>query len=264
MTGELAEHCKDRWREILMRLALLDAKALAGKDVPCPICRAGHDRFRFSDKGFGRWFCRGCGYGGDGVKLVVSIKHVGFTEAARLIEGVVGKCRTCNAVKIEDKPRDPLRSWREAYPAILGTAADVYLRGRGLTLTESEAPSVRFHPALWHWPTKTKWPCMVAPVGPAGGGPVTCHQTFLELDGSGKAPVERPRLFHAGVAPIGGVWFGEADPANEFVVAEGIESLLSAMRICGVSGGCAAFERQRDPFSDFAPGGALGVDLRRQ
>jgi hypothetical protein len=36
------------------------------------------------------------------------------------------------------------------------------------------------------------------------------------------------------------VWFGEADPRREFVVAEGIESLLSAMRIFGVAAGCAA------------------------
>ena len=53
---------------------------------------------------------------------------------------------------------------------------------------------------------------------------VTCHQTFLEPDGSGKAPLDKARLFPAGVAPVGGVWFGEAHPEREFVVGEGIES----------------------------------------
>lgn len=36
------------------------------------------------------------------------------------------------------------------------------------------------------------------------------------------------------------MWFGVADPDHEFIVGEGIESTLSAMRIFGVSAGCAA------------------------
>jgi putative DNA primase/helicase len=65
--------------------------------------------------------------------------------------------------------------------------------------------------------------------------------TFVEPDGSGKAEVEKPRLFAAGGKTIGGgVWFGAADPTHEFIVAEGIESTLSAMRIFGVTAGCAA------------------------
>jgi hypothetical protein len=114
------------------------------------------------------------------------------------------------------------------------------LKGRGIELTKIEAVSLRLHPSLWHWPTKTKWPAMVAAVGPFGGPAVTCHQTFLQPDGSGKATVERPRLFPAGVAPKGGVWFGAPDQDHEFVVAEGIESLLSALRLYGVAAGCAA------------------------
>ena len=38
----------------------------------------------------------------------------------------------------------------------------------------------------------------------------------------------------------GGVWFGEADSNREFIVAEGIESTLSAMRVFDVTAGCAA------------------------
>ena len=74
-----------------------------------------------------------------------------------------------------------------------------------------------------------------------GGTIVTCHQTFLQMDGSEKAPVEKPKLFPSGVDPAGAaVWFGSPDPDREFVVAEGIESALSAMRILGVAAGCAA------------------------
>jgi hypothetical protein len=70
---------------------------------------------------------------------------------------------------------------------------------------------------------------------------VTCHQTFLQIDGSDKAPVDKPKLYPSGVDPAGaGVWFGMPDPDRWFVVAEGIESALSAMRILGVQAGCAA------------------------
>ena len=114
-------------------------------------------------------------------------------------------------------------------------------QGRGLELTDDEARSLRFSPAQWHWPTKTRWPAMLARVALATGEDITSHQTFVEPDGSGKAEIEKPRLFAAGGKTIGGgVWFGQANPEREFIVAEGIESTLSAMRIFGVTAGCAA------------------------
>jgi hypothetical protein len=152
-----------------------------------------------------------------------------------------------------DPPRDALKSWREASPLTPGSAVDAYLKGRGVELTPLEAQSLRFHPALWHWPTQTKWPAMVALVALADGTQVTCHQTFLEPDGSGKAPLEKARLFPGGVAPHGGVWFGAADPAQEFIVAEGIESTLSAMRIYGAQAGVAGLSDNGIRFLDLPP-----------
>ena len=90
MSAALAERCKGRWPDILRNLGLLSSAALAGRDQPCPVC-GGHDRFRFTDKGYGRWFCRGCGMGGDGLRLVQTIKRVDFQTAASLVETVVGK-----------------------------------------------------------------------------------------------------------------------------------------------------------------------------
>ena len=82
---------------------------------------------------------------------------------------------------------------------------------------------------------------MLALVKLADGTELTTHQTFLEPDGSGKARIDRARLVAAGASPAGGgVWFGEPDPEREFLVAEGLESLLSALRIFGVTAGCAA------------------------
>ena len=139
-------------------------------------------------------------------------------------------------------PRDPMKSWRNAAPLVRDCIADRYPKRRGIELTDDERGRLRFSPALWHWPTQTKWPAMLARVSLATGDELTAHQTFLEPDGSGKAPLgKQARLFAAGGKPIGGgVWFGEADSNREFIVAEGIESTLSAMRIFDVTAGCAA------------------------
>ena len=254
MSRELAERCKGRWPDILRCLGVLSSAALAGKDVPCPMC-GGHDRFRFSDKGFGRWFCRGCGQGGDGVRLIQAIKRIDFALAAAMVESVVGRVSYASAASgasgashtstsgsgASDAPKDPMKSWRNAGPFVRNSPIDIYLKGRGLELTDDEASSLRWSPALWHWVAKTRWPAMLARVALAAGEDITTHQTFIEPDGSGKAEIEKPRLFAAcAMKPGGGVWFGVADPTHELIVAEGIESTLSAMRIYSVTAGCAA------------------------
>jgi putative DNA primase/helicase len=141
-----------------------------------------------------------------------------------------------------DKPSDPMRTWRNAGPWVRGGCADRYLENRGIELSDDEARALRFAPSLWHWPTQSRWPAMLARVSLATGAEITTHQTFARHDGSGKAPLSKQsRLFAAGGRTIGGgVWFGTADPDHEFVVGEGIESTLSAMRIFGVGAGCAA------------------------
>jgi hypothetical protein len=201
---------------------------------------AGDDRFRFSDKGYGRWFCRGCDTGGDGVHLIMKVKHITLGEALTLVEGIVGAPMRA-VCRDDDRPkRDPLKSWRDASPIFATGTVPTYLKTRAIELTESEALSLRFHPALFHWPTATRWPAMIACVKRFDGTEITCHQTFLDLDGKSKAPIERPRLFPAGATPEGGIWFGQINPEREFIAAEGIESTLSAMRLYGVEAGVAA------------------------
>lgn len=139
-------------------------------------------------------------------------------------------------------PRDPMRSWRNAAPFARGCIADRYLIARGIELTDDEARSLRFAASLWHWPTRSRWPAILARVALATGEDLTTHQTFLEPDGLGKAPLgDKARLFPAGARTAGGgAWLGAADPEREFIVAEGIESTLSAMRIFDCTAGCAA------------------------
>ena len=119
-----------------------------------------------------------------------------------------------------------LKTWREASPIVVGSPVEAYLRNRGLALPAG-AP-LRYAPSLWHWPTKTRHPGDDR-VGRANdGAPITSHTTFLSRDGR-KADDYPARLFAAGVSPAGGgVWFNGLGGNPELIVAEGIESALSA------------------------------------
>ena len=155
-----------------------------------------------------------------------------------------------------DGKRDPFRWWRASSSKIRDSLIPIYLGARRIEdLTDAELKPLRFHPSLFHWPSKTEWPCMlalVARVQPSGQrGPITCHMTFLARDGQGKAPLQKERLFPSGASPAGGgVWFGAIDPGAEVIVGEGLESTLSAMRLYGAQAGVAALS-------------ALGVEQAR-
>lgn len=121
------------------------------------------------------------------------------------------------------------RLWLEAQP-IGGTAAEAYLRGRGITCPLP--PTLRFHAACWHGPTAKRYPAMVAAV--QGVGMAAVHRTYLRADGSGKAAIEPDKLM-LGATAGGAVRL--ADGPSRLVIAEGIESALSLL--CGLLNGPA-------------------------
>jgi putative DNA primase/helicase len=131
----------------------------------------------------------------------------------------------------------PLKPWREASPLIVGSLVETYLGSRYLALPESVP--LRYSPFAWHWPTKSRHPAIVALVETYDWTPVTSHTTFLSHEGR-KADIEPQRLFSAGANPAGaGVWFTGLNSKTELVVAEGIESALSAARLYD-AGACVA------------------------
>jgi len=107
-----------------------------------------------------------------------------------------------------------------------GTAVQIYLRGRGVTMPVPER--LRFHPGLKH-PSGGTWPAMIGRVTRANE-PLGIHRTFLMPDGSGKAPVD-PSKMMLGPCHGGAVRLGEAE--TSVMVGEGIETCLSAMQETG-------------------------------
>lgn len=125
----------------------------------------------------------------------------------------------------EKRAAQAKRLWLEAQP-IGGTAAETYLRGRGITCPLP--PTLRFHCACWHGPTAKRYPAMVAAV--QGVNLPAVHRTFLRADGTGKAGLDGGDKLMLG-ATAGGAVRLSGGPSR-LVVVEGIETALSLS--CGL------------------------------
>ena len=177
--------------------------------------------------------------------------------------------RRREAAEAEDVARRRRKAqalWIESSPQLRGTAADAYLQSRSIDLAALAAlaggtvtGALRIHPGLAYSfdvdGRRPVYPCLVAAVTrpPADGRPgaqIAVHRTWLQPDGSGKAPVPDPKL---SLAPVAGgaiyLWRGQREsrkgglvygrrlshllktgPADldeaTLVVGEGIENVL--------------------------------------
>lgn len=128
------------------------------------------------------------------------------------------------------RPHNPRRSARNLFASakpIPGTLAETYLWNRGIADLR-DCASLRFHPRCYHrpddaGPTKT-WPALIAAVTDLDGKLVGVHRTWLDRDGSGKAPLATPRRALGDLAGHG-VRFGTA--CDVMAAGEGIETVLS-------------------------------------
>jgi hypothetical protein len=179
------------------------------------LSRAGNLRFGTKgsvsvDVATGRWFDHQAGAGGHLLRGdAQQPRPQNTTTAAR----GVAKAWSREAEEI----------WRSALP-ITGTAVELYLRGRGCWIGDVEA--LRFL-RDWHG-----WPAMLAIVTDTiTNTPMTLHFTLLKRDGTGKAPVERPKLLLRGHRKSGGVI--RLSPDDEVTMglglAEGVETALTVM-----------------------------------
>lgn len=122
---------------------------------PCPVC-GGTDRFGINLRK-NVWLCRQCGKNGDAIALVQHLDGVSFREAVEIITGhrpepVRDRPEpqpAASGTKPRQKPDNDTSSyaariWRESGdPRTTPTA--LYLRFRGLELTDDLLPCLRFH-----------------------------------------------------------------------------------------------------------------------
>jgi hypothetical protein len=215
--------------------AHLIAKSLGGRKAGASwlaCCPAHNDRLKPSlsirDGGDGRALVR-CHAGCDQQTVIAALRARGLWG----VNGSTSSSWTARRKTVEPAPdRDDARRtemalaiWRASRPAP-GTLVEVYLAARGIHLPPPG--SLRFSPALKH-PSGGIWRAMIALVtSGADGTPLAIHRTFLACDGSGKAPVDPPKMM-LGACRGGAVRLGES--GVPLLVAEGIETALSGMQM---------------------------------
>jgi hypothetical protein len=205
---------------------------------PCPRC-GGRDRFAAHlDKQV--WNCRGCAGRGDVIDLVQHLDGVGFTTAISILNGAQPRAavriampthKPNGADDYERRQREKARwLWSQRQP-IIGSIAERYLREvRGI---DCDLP-----PTLGFLPPRSDQhhPAMIAafalPDEPEPGvlgeprNVDAVHLTLLKPDGSGKAEVERPKLFVG--SPLGRpIVLAPIADTCALAVTEGIEDGLS-------------------------------------
>ncbi len=233
-----------RWTEILSALGLEDG-ILRRKPMPCPVCRAGVDRFQYTDKfGEGNFHCRKCGAGG-GFKLLQACKGMDFLTALRAVEQVLGGLPLPAGADTGPSPERMRKLvqqiWDEAHPVTPGDAVDRYLHSRHLGLPSY--PSVlRCHPALGYYVKdgaararkQADYPAMLASVQ-SPQGRVTLHRTYLP-DGHKLDAQDAKKLLSGGCA---GAVVPLAESTDELALCEGLETGLAVLLATGKPVWCA-------------------------
>lgn len=237
MKSDLETRAEGRWREILS-VSGIPAKALNGKNGPCPMC-GGKDRFRFLDargqKANGAWICNQCG-GGTGLHLLAVFHGISHKEAARMVATRLGEpmptqkrptCREPDPAQLREAMR---RVWGASHHVLPDGIVASYLRGRGLRV-DGIPSCLRETASLWHRSGRS-YPGMLALVRAADGAAVNIHRTYLHPDGR-KADVEPVRMMMQGTHPAGSA-VRLMPHGDTLGIAEGIETAWAAWQLTGI------------------------------
>ncbi len=169
--------------------------------------------------------------GGDLISLYAARESIGQGEAKQRISEFLGSYgpaepeRDCSRKKRHNGGR-ALELWKASGP-VMETQAALYLLGRGISHLP---PSLRFHPATYHGPTKKSHPAMIAAITRwPDKSPHAVHRTFL--DGDKKAGIEPNRMM---LGEINGGAVRLAPVHDVLAVAEGIETALSFQQMTGI------------------------------
>lgn len=238
MSEPLRDLCKGRWREILPRLGIPSA-SLTGKHMACPAC-GGDDRWRFTDKNrVGMSICNQCG-AMDGFSLLMKTTGWPFAKLADEVERMLGDLPAPQAdrkkLSADELRRMRRELWKASVPISSHDPVDQYLRARGIEVTDDLVRTGRLrYVADCRYNGGERYPAMIALVSDEKGNPVQIHRTYLSRMKVGLAEVDNPRRMMPGSLPHGSAirLFDIAGAGKSLIVAEGIETALSAGKILG-------------------------------
>lgn len=153
----------------------------------------------------------------------------GDTEPERIATGAERRARRqAEERKQAQKTAWAQSIWNESQKA-QNSPVVAYLAGRGLNTIP---PTIRFHMGLKHKRSGLVFPAMVgAVIRWPSNKVVAVHRTYLRPDGSGKAPVEPPKM---ALAPVAGGAVRLAKHTDKLALTEGIETGLSVQKATGI------------------------------
>lgn len=211
---------RGKWNGIISQL--LGQQAVSKRHTSCPIC-GGADRYRYDNKrGDGDWFCNVCGVG-DGFKLITGALGIGFAEAAKRIDSIVGNIEPEtpfeNKINIEKRRNLLNKVWAEAKnPSVVAQ----YLAGRGIrTDVIANARDLRGTDRLYHHEDGAYYPGMLALIRDKNGEPVSIHRTYFMNK-------QKEKKIMPPISTIKGCCIRLGDPDSTLIIAEGIETALAA------------------------------------
>jgi putative DNA primase/helicase len=226
-----------RWSEVIRALApqLATTVDRGRRHGPCDLC-GGKDRCRchndFAETG--GIFCNQCDGGADGFAVLCWANDWTFTETLEAVSKYLsyGTGGSYTATKAKSsQPKDWTgehkkikKLWDESKSTSIRLVE--YFKHRGLSV--ELPPTLRFHHALFHYPSKEYFPAIIAQII-KGNFLVGLHRTFLDPCGYGKAPVSNPKLSKKCVESMSGgaIQLFDPEPDKPLVLCEGIETGLA-------------------------------------
>jgi DNA primase len=175
-----------------------------------------------------RFQCFGCGASGDVLDFIQQLHNVGLRDAADMLTG--GDLPSVQMPPLpandhSDRTDEALSIWRAAV-AVEGTAAETYLRWRGITI---EAPMSLRYAELPYGRGGEDLPCLICCVSSPEGPLQGIQRIFLAPDGRGKADVPKPKL-SLGKVSGGAIRLAPLD-GSEVIACEGPEDGLSLLQV---------------------------------
>ena len=167
--------------------------------------------------------------GSDPVSYFAYINALSQFEAGKILSTSTGTTIThriptvLKVPKVITKPQNPYyqQIWREAQSAN-GTLVENYLSRRGFNLAVPK--TIRFHPALYHAPSKQFFPGMVGAILQWPDQTlIGIHRTYVDPITAKKASVDVNKMMLGKAS-------GGAVRLSLLIVAEGIESALSVLQ----------------------------------
>ncbi len=181
----------------------------------------------------GRWHDWGSGRRGDLVDLHAEANGWTLGKAANAVRAKLGlspdeiqaaaRSREAHPVPAVETDIEALekaaRMWK-GRQALEGSLAERYLReARGLSGPFPK--TIAAHPRLFHGPTGEAWPALLARFEQLDGSLAGVLRIFLDRDGRGKGPVDKPKLMRG---PCAGAAIHLAPAGEVLGIAEGLEN----------------------------------------